>query len=192
MENSVFPVARPPGCLQQSWSFSLPLIKSLSPIRGLIARDETESIQRPTGFHYERWPSWMPNRRRDSVCPRNANELPMRTFDSQTVFKASKSPLPRAFTDSSGSFTWNLAESRSLSRRSRADEYTPLNYRLEGGWKEQRKARVFSPLQTRFGDISRESTGESNLRFFRVEGNLVIVSASPFFLKKKKTKKTLD
>lgn len=110
------------GCLQQSWSFSLPLIKSLSPIRGLIARDETESIRRPIGLHYERWPSWMPNRRRDSVCPRNANELPMRTFDGQPDRLQSFLQIPPPLSSFHQGRSPEISpESRSLSRRSRAD-----------------------------------------------------------------------
>lgn len=88
------------GCLQQSWSFSLPLIKSLSPIRGLIARDETESIRRPTGLHYDGQAEcqiaaailFVPEMLTNCQCaPSTA---------SQTAFKAScKSLLPsRAFT----------------------------------------------------------------------------------------------
>lgn len=106
----------------QSWSFSLPLIKSLSPIRGLIARDETESIRRPIGLHYERWPSWMPNRRRDSVCPRNANELPMRTFDGQPDRLQSFLQIPPPLSSFHQGRSPEISpESRSLSRRSRAD-----------------------------------------------------------------------
>lgn len=160
------PSFRSPGlgsCLQQSWSFSLPLIKSLSPIRGLIARDETESIHRPDSI----------TNGGQAECQIAAAILfvPEMLTNCQcapsTAFKASKSlhATPLLLFSLFEFSPIHQGRSPEISRRvsiakppkisSGFDEYTPVKLSARGDRKEeQRKARAFSPLETRFRDIS--------------------------------------